>query len=118
MTTASTRVATRAINDLFFLTAAPFNLRQGTGEAQPNPTLPIVTQPATVIAEIIQGETCPLSSCGVLPAPDRLLPGQPTVAMGSPVQANIGDGIVVSVYRLRNVYVNKSTSNRSRGIHP
>ena len=104
---ASTRVATRAINDLFFLAAAPFNLRQGTGEARPNPTLPIVTLPATVIAEIIQGETCTLSSsCGVVAAPDRFLPGQPTVAMGSPVQANIGDGIVVFVNRLRNVYVN------------
>ena len=104
---ASTRVATRAINDLFFLTVTPFNLRQGTGEARPNPTLPIVTQPATVIAEIIQGETCTLSSsCGVVAAPDRFLPGQPTVAMGSPVQANIGDGIVVFVNRLRNVYVN------------
>jgi len=102
---------------------AGFDMRLGGGEDRPTPTLPTVTQPATVIAEILEGKTCESNlPCGVIAAPDKDLPGKPTVAMGLPVQANNGDGIVVFVNGLRNVYENPqvqtvdvyTTSDRDR----
>ena len=102
---------------------AGFDMRLGGGEDRPTPTLPTVTQPATVIAEILEGKTCESNlPCGVIAAPDKNLPGKPTVAMGLPVQANNGDGIVVFVNGLRNVYENPqvqtvdvyTTSDRDR----
>jgi hypothetical protein len=68
--------------------------------------------PATVTATVIQGATCTFSSsrphCGVVTAPDKYLPGVPEGALGSPVPANAGDGIVVSVNGLRNAYEGKN----------
>ncbi|MCA2768205.1 MAG: type II secretion system protein [Microcystis sp. M048S1] len=87
----------------------PFYRRPGFGATRP--TLPIVTVPATVKAEIIKGGTCTFSpSCGVLAAPQQqLVLGQPEGAFGSPVLANAGDGIVVFVNGLRNVYEKTET---------
>nr|WP_308417757.1 hypothetical protein [Microcystis aeruginosa] len=86
----------------------PFYRRPGSGATKP--TLPILTVPATVTATVIQGTTCTFSSspphCGVVTAPDKDLPGVPEGALGSPVPANAGDGIVVSVNGLRNAYEN------------
>ena len=86
----------------------PFYQKPGGGAIKP--TLPIVTVPATVTAEVITGGTCKFSSspphCGVVTAPDQYLPGEPEGAFGSPVLADAGDGIMVSVNGLRNVYEN------------
>jgi hypothetical protein len=90
----------------------PFGLKGGTGTGEV--TLPIVTVPATVNAGVIEPKgTCtfnqnkinPDNYCGVLTAPDKDLPkGRPEEAFGSSVPANAGDGIVVFVNGLRNVY--------------
>ena len=90
----------------------PFGLTVGSGTTEV--TLPIVTVPATVNAEVIEPKgTCtfnpteinPDNYCGVLTAPNENLPkGGPEGAFGSSVQANAGDGIMVFVNGLRNVY--------------
>lgn len=90
----------------------PFGLEVGSGTEEL--TLPIVTVAATVNAEVIEPTgTCtfnpteinPDNYCGVLTAPNEDLPkGTPEGAFGSSVQANAGDGIVVFVNGLRNVY--------------
>jgi type II secretory pathway component PulJ len=108
----NTRVFTRACQ-IYCLTSStptttptpPFYRTPGSGAT--TPTLPIVTVPATVTAQVIKGGTCTFSSsCGVVTAPDEDLPGIPEGALGSPVLANAGDGIVVFVDGLRNVYEN------------
>lgn len=120
----STRVFSRATSEIVYLTTPtptptstptptptptpPFYKTPGTGAT--TPTLPIVTVPATVTAEVIKGGTCTFSSsCGVVTAPDKDLPGKPEGALGSPVLANAGDGIVVFVDGLRNVYEDTRT---------
>ncbi|GCA95554.1 PulJ/GspJ family protein [Microcystis aeruginosa] len=107
----STRVFSRACGEIFCLasgTPPPFKKTPGSGST--TPTLPIVTVPATVKAEVITEGTCTFSSsCGVVTAPNKDLPGKPEGALGSPVDANAGDGIVVSVNGLRNVYEDTET---------
>jgi len=128
----STRVFPRATSEIVYLTTptptptstptstptptptptAPFYQTPGVGATKP--TLPIVTVPATVTAQVIQGGTCTFSpsspSCGVLAAPERNLPrGIPKQDFGSSVPANAGDGIVVYVDGLRNVYDENGT---------
>ena len=78
------------------------------------PTLPVLTVAANVKAEFIQGEPCTFSTsspqCGVLTAPEKDLPrGIPKQDFGSSVPANAGDGIVVYVDGLRNVYDKNGT---------
>ncbi|MCZ8117366.1 MAG: hypothetical protein O9295_04675 [Microcystis sp. LE18-22.4A] len=120
----STRVFSRACGEIFCLasgtstttstpTSTPtparaFDNKRGSGALRP--TLPVLTVPATVTAEVIKGGTCTFSdSCGVVTAPNKDLPGTPEGALGSPVQANAGDGIVVFVNGLRNVYESSTT---------
>ena len=108
----NTRVFTRACQ-IFCLTnynpTPPFYKTPGSGST--TPTLPIVTVPAKVTAEVIKGGTCTFStSCGVLAAPDKdwfkdkTRRPDPEGAFGSRVLANAGDGIVVFVDGLRNVH--------------
>ncbi|NCS08204.1 MAG: hypothetical protein GPJ07_17340 [Microcystis aeruginosa G13-07] len=89
-------------------TTSLFKNTRGSGtKAEDPPTLPILTVPATVTAKVIKGETCTFSdSCGVVTAPDIKLPGIAEGALDSPVPADAGDGIVVLVDGLRNVYEN------------
>ncbi len=86
----------------------PFYRTPGAGATKA--TLPILTVSATVTATVIQGSTCTFSSsqphCGVSTAPDKDLPKAPEGALDSPVDGDAGDGIVVSVNGLRNVYEN------------
>jgi len=106
----NTRVFTRACQTycLTNSTTSLFKNTRGTGtKAEDPPTLPILTVPATVTAKVINGETCTFSdSCGVVTAPDIKLPGIAEGALDSPVPADAGDGIVVLVDGLRNVYEN------------
>ncbi|NCQ84072.1 MAG: hypothetical protein GPJ00_05965 [Microcystis aeruginosa W13-18] len=126
----STRVFPRATCDIVCLTSPtssgpsspppsspppsspPFQNKPGVGATKL--TLPVLTVAANVKAEFIQGEPCTFSTsspqCGVLTAPERDLPrGIPKQDFGSSVPANAGDGIVVYVDGLRNVYDENGT---------
>ncbi|OPF16979.1 hypothetical protein B1L04_12795 [Microcystis aeruginosa KW] len=111
----TTRVFPRAtckISCLAGLGPSPFKLTYAGGATKP--TLPILEVPATVKAEVIDPEgTCtfdeneinPENYCGVLAAPNKdLNKGKPEEAFGLGVPADAGDGIVVYVNGLRNVY--------------
>jgi type II secretory pathway pseudopilin PulG len=146
----STRVSTRATNEIFFLAPPPSGETSTPPESTPlspptstvevppigtpdtstppesipptpptppftltNPsrriieeTVPIVTVPATVRPEVIQGPNCPFPSCRVvtrLPNARGDSHGQQG-AMGSTIQANAGDSIRIFVNGMSNIY--------------
>jgi hypothetical protein len=120
----STRVSTRATNEIFFLTPPPAGETPTTTPTPtppydlinpstriPEETLPIVTVPATVNPEVIQGPTCPDPSCRVVTRPPNARSdrdGQQG-AMGSTIQANAGDSIRIYVNGMSNLYGDDSS---------
>lgn len=92
----STRVATRATNEIFVLESP---------SGSTNPTLPIVTMPANVTAKVIQGNC---ASCTVAAGRlNNIPPGVaiPSTDQGTTIQGISGDAIVVAV--------NPTLTNRS-----
>jgi type II secretory pathway pseudopilin PulG len=105
----STRVFTRACQTFCLTspTSPGYSMQSGAG-GDPL-TLPILSVPATVKAELINRDPCTFSKsdpkCGVVTAPDTDLYAQePEGDFDSAVDAAVGDAIVVYVEGFRNVY--------------
>ena len=84
----STRVSPRATCEIFCLVPPP---------GSTNPILPIVTMPANVKAEVIQGPNCPSCRVATIGPPNGTGTVRQKGAMGSTVQADAGDGIRIDV---------------------
>lgn len=84
----STRVSPRATCEIFCLVPP---------SGSTNPTLPIVTMPANVKAEVIQGPNCPSCRVATIGPPNGTGTVRQKGAMGSTVQADAGDGIRIDV---------------------
>jgi len=102
----STRVFTRACQTFCLTspTSPGYSMQSGPGGHAL--TLPILSVPATVKAELIKGGPCTSSpKCGVVTAPViDLYAREPKGDFGSAVEAAVADAIVVYVNGLRNVY--------------
>ncbi|TRV07745.1 MAG: hypothetical protein EWV41_11635 [Microcystis wesenbergii Mw_MB_S_20031200_S109] len=97
---ASTRVSTRNICGIVCLIPPPdptFDLGANIGAKQIE-TIPVLTMPANVTAELIQGPDC--SPCLVAAGPTN--PPPTGVPIPSTVEANAGDAVIIQVNDLYN----------------